>query len=137
ANPYVFLILCFFSGAGQTFLIMEIWALVMDVIDYHQYLTGRREEGTSYSFYSFARKIGQTVAGSGAAAILGAIGYNGKLAVQPPEVMTKLYDVATLIPAILLALMFLILTFGYQLSKEKLQEMRENLALQTEEAHVE
>ena len=34
-NPYVFMILLFFSGAGQTFLTLEVWALVMDVIDYH------------------------------------------------------------------------------------------------------
>ncbi len=57
SNPYLFLILVFFSGAGQTFLVMEIWALVMDVIDYHELLSNRREEGTSYSIYSFVRKL--------------------------------------------------------------------------------
>ncbi len=58
SNPYLFLILVFFSGAGQTFLVLEIWALVMDVIDYHELLSNRREEGTSYSIYSFVRKLG-------------------------------------------------------------------------------
>ena len=32
------MILLFFSGAGQTFLTLEVWALVMDVIDYHELL---------------------------------------------------------------------------------------------------
>lgn len=36
-NPYIFLILVFFSGAGQTFLVLEVWALVMDVTDYQNF----------------------------------------------------------------------------------------------------
>lgn len=137
SNPYVFLVLSFFSGAGQTFLIMEIWALVTDVTDYHEYISGRREEGTSYSFYSFARKLGQTVAGAGAAGVLGAIGYDGKLAVQSPEVLTRLYDIATIVPAILLALMFAVLTFGYKLSKEQLEELHKVLLERREKAEAE
>lgn len=38
------------------------WALVMDVIDYHEIRTHRREEGTAYAVVSFARKLGQTLA---------------------------------------------------------------------------
>ncbi len=129
ANPYVFLALTFLSGAGQTFLVLEVWALVMDVIDYQEFLSGRREEGTSYSFYSFTRKLGQTIAGAGAAAILGWIGYNGELAVQPAEVLPKLYNIATLIPAAILVIMFVLITFFYKLSKKEL----EKLHLQMEE----
>ena len=137
SNPYVFLVLSFFSGAGQTFLIMQIWALVTDVTDYHEYISGRREEGTSYSFYSFVRKLGQTVAGAGAAGVLGAIGYDGKLAVQSPEVLTRLYDIATIVPAILLALIFVVLTFGYKLSKEQLDELHNVLRERREKAEAE
>lgn len=39
SNPYVFLVFTFFSGLGQTFLVLEVWALVMDVIDYHEIRT--------------------------------------------------------------------------------------------------
>ncbi|MCM1284904.1 MAG: glycoside-pentoside-hexuronide (GPH):cation symporter [Acetobacter sp.] len=126
-NPYVFLALVFLSGAGQTFLVLEVWALVMDVIDYQEFLSGRREEGTSYSFYSFARKLGQTIAGAGASAILGIIGYNGKLASQPPEVLTKLYDSATIVPAVMLVIMFVLLTFCYKLSKKQLKILHDKL----------
>ena len=45
AAPYIFLGLTFLSGLGQTFLVLEVWALVMDVIDYHEVRTGKREEG--------------------------------------------------------------------------------------------
>ena len=126
-NPYVFLALVFLSGAGQTFLVLEVWALVMDVIDYQELLSGRREEGTSYSFYSFARKLGQTAAGAGASAILGIIGYDGKLAVQSADVLSKLYDAATIVPAIVLAVMFVLLAFCYKLSQKQLGVLREKL----------
>ncbi len=126
-NPYLFLVLVFFSGAGQTFLVLEIWAMVMDVIDYHELLSGRREESTSYSFYSFVRKLGQTAAGAGVPAILGVIGYDGTLPTQAPEVVEKLYGTATLVPAIILILMLVLLGFGYRLSKRALETLQEKL----------
>ena len=125
ANPYVFLALLFFSGAGQTFLVLEVWALVMDVIDYHEMLSGKREEGTSYAVYSFTRKLGQTLAGAGSAALLAKIGYDGEAAVQSAQVLTKLYSISTLIPAVVLAIMFVLLQFAYPLSKKRLAGMRQ------------
>lgn len=127
SNPYVFLVLVFFSGAGQTFLVMEIWALVTDVIDYHELLSGRREEGTSYSLFSFVRKLGQTAAGAGVPAVLGAIGYDGTLASQPKAVLDKLYNASTLVPAIILLCMFVLLAFGYKLSKKELEKLHGEL----------
>lgn len=131
-NPMIFLVLLFFSGAGQTFLVLEVWALVMDVIDYQEFLSGRREEGTSYSFYSFTRKLGQTIAGAGASAALGLIGYNGKLAVQPTEVLPKLYTLATLVPAIILIIMFVLTAFCYKLSKGEIEKFHAEMAKKDE-----
>ena len=42
---------------GFGFFNIVVWAFVTDVIDYHEYLTGLREDGTVYSIYSFARKM--------------------------------------------------------------------------------
>ena len=128
SNPYVFLVLTFFSGAGQTFLVLEVWALVMDVIDYQEVLSGRREEGTSYAFYSFTRKLGQTLAGAGSSALLAVIGYDMKnSAGQSREVLNRLYDVTTLIPAVVLTIMFVLIAFCYKLSKSKLEELHTDL----------
>lgn len=44
--------------------------------------------------------------------------------------IAKLYDISTLIPAIVLSLMFILLAFGYKLSKSKLAEMQEALDAQ-------
>ncbi len=129
-NPYAFLVLTFFSGMGQTFLVLEVWALVMDVIDYQELLSGRREEGTSYAFFSFTRKLGQTAAGAGSSALLALIGYDvSKVDIgQNQQVLERLYDITTLIPAIVLLIMFIILTFGYKLSKSRLEELQVQLA---------
>ena len=126
-NPYLFLAMIFLSGAGQTFLVLEIWAMVMDVIDYHELLSGRREEGTAYSVYSFVRKLGQTIAGAGVPAVLGIIGYDGTLAEQPAQVVEKLYGISTLVPSIILIALFVLLFFGYKLSKSELENLRSKL----------
>lgn len=127
----MFLALTFVSGFGQTFLVLEVWALVMDVIDYHEVRTGKREEGMAYAFFSFTRKLGQTLAGVGLNALLAVIHYDGE-ATQRGElisdaVLSKLYDISTVVPAITLALMAVILLFGYNLSKKKLVEMHNQL----------
>ncbi len=126
-NPTIFMILLLLSGAGQTFLILEVWALVTDVIDYHELKTGRREEGTTYAVFSFTRKLGQTLAGVGVPVILATIGYNVDATTQTTDVVTRLYDMSTLIPAIVLVIMFALLAFGYKLSKDKLPEIYKEL----------
>lgn len=132
-NAYVFMVLLFFSGAGQTFLTLEVWALVMDVIDYHELKSGRREEGTSYALYSFTRKLGQTLAGVGVPALLAFIGYNVDSTVQSEDVVARLYDMSTIVPAIVLTVMFVVLAFCYKLSKGKLEVMYAELGKKRDE----
>lgn len=130
SNPYVFLVLVFLSGAGQTFLVLEIWALVMDVIDYHELVTGRKEEGTCYSVVTFMRKIGQTLAGVGSSALLAAIGYQvgSDVNVQTADVLGKLYSITTLVPGIVLLIAFILLRFVYPLTKQELENVRAKLS---------
>ena len=81
---------------------LVIWAFVTDVIDYHEYLTGLREDGTVYSIYSFARKIGQAVAGGVGGVALSAVGYNPKLAEQTHSTLQGIHTLGTLVPALFL-----------------------------------
>lgn len=131
SSPYVFLVFTFFSGLGQTFLVLEVWALVMDVIDYHEIRTHRREEGTAYAFFSFTRKLGHTLAGVGLNALLALINYNSDASANgqalPNEVLDRLYNISTLVPAIALTLMAIILALGYNLSKKKLAVLHTQL----------
>lgn len=128
-NPYVFLVMLLFSGAGQTFLTLEIWAMVMDVTDYHEFISGRKEEGTVYSVYNFIRKIGQTLAGAGSSAVLMLIGYdvNSVEQGQSAEVVQGFYTLATLVPALLFSAIALLLIFGYTLSKKNLEKFHNEI----------
>jgi len=127
SNPYVFMGYCFFSGLGGTFLNMELWALITDVLDYQELLSHKREEGTCYSLFFFMRKLGQTLAGSGSAFLLGKMGYDEQKIVQSPGVASRMYTAATLVPAIAFALMSLAMTLWYPLNPKKEEEVREEL----------
>ena len=120
----VFFIFCFLSGLGMTFFVLEVWALVTDVIDYQETLSGQRDEGTSYAFFSFTRKLGQTIAGVLGTGVLSLIGYDAKNITT--EAVSKLYSVSTAFPALMCLLMALSLGVFYPLTKKKLQQMNEN-----------
>ena len=74
------------SGFGLALYNMIVWALVGDVIDYQEYLSGKREEGIVYATYSLARKLVQAIVGSIGGFALAAIGYQSGAATQTPEV---------------------------------------------------
>lgn len=123
-NPYVFLFMCLISGIGATFFVLEVWALVTDVIDYQEHLSGRREEGTSYAFFSFTRKLGQTIAGVLGVYALSIIAYDAKNITA--EVVDKMYSVSTLVPAMMFGSIFILLNFLYPLGKSRLRHLHEN-----------
>lgn len=56
---------------------MVIWAMITDVIDDAEVKNGVREDGTIYSVYSFARKIGQALSSGMIGALLSVIGFVG------------------------------------------------------------
>ena len=123
---WIFLILSFVSGLGLTTLVMQLWAMVTDSTDDIEVKTGSRDTGTAYSVFNFFRKLGQ---------VLSAICVNGALlgmhyryekgAVQTPENLRTMYDLATLIPAILFGIMALLLFAAYPLSRKKVAELQE------------
>ena len=53
------------------------WAMMGDAIDYNDWKTGTREEGTVYSLHSFFRKLAQGVGPSLVLVIMVALGYVG------------------------------------------------------------
>lgn len=137
-NPYIFLVFSFIAGIGITFLTLQVWALATDAIDYQQLLSGKQEEGMSYSVFSFTRKLGHTAATGGAAWLLSAIGYisstDGVEITQTKAVCEGMYTIATAIPAAAYLLIFLLLAFLYPLGKKQIPLMREQLAQRRMEA---
>ncbi|MBO0961619.1 MFS transporter [Neobacillus sp. MM2021_6] len=113
---------------GFSFFNLVIWAFVTDVIDYHEYVTGLREDGTVYSIYSFARKVGQAVAGGLGGYAIAAVGYNSASQTQTQEALHGIHSLATLVPALLLLVVFLILVFFYPLNKKRTIQLTADLA---------
>lgn len=113
---------------GYAFFNTMIWAFVTDVIDYHEFLTGLREDGTVYSFYSFARKVGQAIAGGIGGFAITAIGYDAARKVQTQDTMEGLYELATIVPGVIYLLIFFILVFLYPLTKQRMKQLAIDLA---------
>lgn len=109
------------------FFNLVIWAFVTDVIDYHEYLTDLREDATVYSIYSMARKIGQAVAGGVGGFAIGAVGYKSALDVQSAATLEGIYSLATLVPAIMYLIIFLIMMFLYPLNKKRTMQLAADL----------
>ncbi|MBB6445490.1 MFS transporter [Bacillus benzoevorans] len=131
ALPFVFISAVGMFGFG--FFNLVIWAFVTDVIDYHEFLTGLREDATVYSIYSMARKIGQAIAGGIGGFAIAAIGYKAAAAHQSNEALSGIYGLATLVPAIIYIAIFLILVFLYPLNKKRTNQLALDLAQRRQE----
>ena len=79
-NALMFVIWNSISGALVQMSVQMQWGLVAESIDYNEYLTGKRNEGTIYGFFSLSRRIGSTIANSASVLIIAAIGYNAAAA---------------------------------------------------------
>ena len=118
-SVWVFIGISVAGYIGFGFFNMVIWAFITDVIDDQEVRTGRREDGTVYAVYSFARKIGQALAGGLGGIVLTAAGYNEAVQVQTSKVANNLYDLATILPGLLYVGVALVLLFLYPLNKHR------------------
>ncbi len=111
------------------------WAMMGDAIDYNEWKTGNREEGTVYSLHSFFRKLAQGIGPSLILIIMVALGYVGaNEGNQAWEVAIRMrYLVAgTYLFSALLQLLGLGVV--YNLDKKTLDEMNHALGRDEESA---
>ena len=107
---------------------MVSWALITDVIDATELKNGVREDGSVYALYSFARKLGQAAAAGTTGFLLTRIGYvPGALGGQDAQVLSGIFSIATLVPALGFFLLAAILAFFYPLRKKQVEENVEKL----------
>lgn len=128
----VFMIFLFLGMTGMGFFNMITWAFITDVIDYQEVETGSREDGTVYAVYSFARKVGQALAGGIGGFALTAIGYVSEASSQTAQVSERIYTVATLVPGVCYFIVFLIMQFGYPLNRKRVEHNTEVLQARRE-----
>ncbi|MBQ6541285.1 MAG: MFS transporter [Lachnospiraceae bacterium] len=126
-SPWIYIAMCLVNGIGNAFLFLLIWALANDAIDYNEVHKDIHDEATSYSFYSFMRKLGQSVAAILVNSALLSIGYKDNVLNADnitDATLKSMYGQSTLIPAILYLLVFVILLFIYPLGKKQIEELK-------------
>ncbi len=109
-----------------------VWAFITDVIDYQDVRTGQRDDATVYALYSWARKVGQALAGGLTGAALGRIGFSVEAAKagqqQSEEVISGIYMLVNVVPGVCFILVGVVLFFLYPLKKAAIAKNVEILA---------
>ena len=118
-NMWVYVTLSVLGSIGFGLFNLIIWAFISDIIDDHEVRSGVREDGMIYAVCSFARKIGQAIASAMGGWTLAIIGYVEGASKQTDAVTNGIYNVATVIPAVLYAIVGLLLAFVYPLDRKK------------------
>ncbi len=132
-NVWIYTALNIMTLLGQTAFTMLIWALVSDCLDYSEWKTGFRSDGSMYSMYTFSRKIGSTIASTGLAAGLGLVGYvSGENVVQTAEAVKGIYYLCNAIPTICYALILIGIGLIFNLDKKKTDQMYAEMAAKRE-----
>lgn len=126
-NPYVYVVFYCLAYIGLGFFNTVIWAMITDVIDDAEVKNGVREDGTIYSVYSFARKLGQAFSSGMIGALLSMIGYREETAFDP-NITEGIFNLSCIIPAVGLTAVALALFFIYPLNKKKVEENSAELA---------
>ena len=117
------------SGIGTGLVTLSVqlqWGLVGESIDYNEYLTGKRSEGSIYGTFSLTRRIGQTLSGSLAVLMITWFGYvQGAGAAQPASAILGIKMMVILIPAIIGMGSWLAFRFIWDINAEKRAKMAE------------
>ncbi|WP_170297227.1 glycoside-pentoside-hexuronide (GPH):cation symporter [Georgenia thermotolerans] len=126
----------FLIGFGMGLLNTMTWALEADTVEYGEYKTGIRTEGATYAAFSFIRKVGQAVGAAIGAYVLGFVGYNATLEVQPQSVLDGIQTWGALLPAAFFLGAFLIMS-RYPLTEAKFQEIMTSIQENRAKRHAE
>ena len=131
SNPFVFVAFAAVATISMGYFNTVVWAMITDVIDDTEVRTGVREDGTVYSVYSFARKLGQAISSGLIGALLTMVGYSEATAFDP-AVTGKIFNLACLAPFAGFVALALILVFLYPLSKTRMEQNIATLAARRE-----
>lgn len=133
----------FLLGLGIGLVNTLMWAMEADTIEYAEWKTGSRTEGTTYAVFSFVRKLGQAFGGFAAAGIIGLTGYVGSAAEQPDEAVMGIRLATGILPAALAVMSFVIMlkypltdTMFKEITQEnEVRKIREKAGLEPDITH--
>ena len=124
----IYIICQLINSLGMGIYSTVSWAMMGDAIDYNEWKTGSREEGTVYALHSFFRKLAQGVGPAIALMIMVALGYVGaNEGNQTAEVALRMRYLVAALYTVSAALQFIGLSLIYNLDKKTLEKMKEAL----------
>ncbi len=111
---------------GSAPIVVLGWAMIPDTVEYAQWKTGARADGTVYSMASFFQKMGKALGGAGAGVALGRAGFVANQE-QSPEALWGILALLALAPAGIMTLL-LLTSFFYKLDAATHAQILEELA---------
>lgn len=120
--PFVSLGFFLLIGIGLGIVNTLMWSLEADTVDYGEWKTGARTEGTTYAVFSFVRKIGQALGGAAAAYTIALAGYVGGAKVQSDGALWGIRAAAGVVPAVCTVIAIAIM-IRYPLTEKRLREI--------------
>lgn len=131
-NPMVHLVWSAVAGSFATISTQQQWGLVGEAIDYNEYLTSKRTEGSIYGTFSLSRRIGTTIGNSLGVLMLGWTGYDPNLAVQTAGTLTGIKILCVLLPGIFVIGSWVAFKFIWNITPEIREKMRAAKEAKTE-----
>jgi glucuronide carrier protein len=125
--PWIALGFFMLVGMGLGLVNTLMWSLEADTVDYGEWATGARMEGTTYAVFSFVRKLGQAFGGAAAAYTIGLAGYVGGAAAQSESAIWGIRIAAGAVPAACV-LMAIATVFAYPLTENRFNEITAQVA---------
>ena len=126
-NVWLYFALSIIGNLGNSIFTILVWSLVADCIDYQEYQTHDRKDGSVFSVFGFARKIGSAIASAVSAYALGWVGYVSGVEQQSAEVAGNIRTLATFIPLLTAVLMIIGIGLVFNLTKEDSEKITEEL----------
>lgn len=125
------------KGIGAALINTIMFGLEADTVEYGEWKSGMRSEGTTYALFSFTRKITQSIGGTLGVAALAWGGYLSASAsmpnpIQPESAITAIRTTMGLIPAAA-AIIAMLIFWKYPLTDARFREIRNETELRKQQ----
>ena len=109
---------------------MMQWGMLSEAIEYNEYLTGKRTEGSINGTFNMLRRLGQGLGASLGVAVLGMIGYDATATVQTGGTILGIKVLCLLFPAICAVGSWVVFRFVWNITPELREKMARKRAAQ-------
>ena len=102
---------------------MMQWGMLSEAIEYNEYLTGKRTEGSINGTFNMLRRLGQGLGASCGVAVLGFIGYDATVSAQTGSTILRIKVLCLLFPALCAVGSWVVFRFVWNITPELKEEM--------------